>query len=505
MAISNKSWLITLSVLGITYITVVCSSAYGASNSSNDKGYEVSKAASSLCVEDWFPHSQTPAPQEGQDSLFNVMPTTNAIFHQWSWQKFLWLTKPDRNGKPIFEVETKQVDSNMSLVGDSSRLILSSYRQADDGVLRSNPEYSSLSKSYTVYYSIHVNDTMLDASKNYADTILTPPIKDHNLYTFPVGSLELKASWVNVNAIPSNLRHQYFTRNAKIDSDLFNGEVEVALLGMHVTGVVENHPEFIWATFEHVNLAPKFEWSYPDEGNSYLHPVSSNTPLLFYKKGVYANKNDILKPKDDTEMPQKNVFTLYEYGVPKWTLGTPGTRGYFTKTSQDHDQTPQKRSENYDNIAELNSCVHEGLAKEDVWRNYFYNGSIWIDTDNLTQQEIAQKLVSLGSQSINETNGLANAEYGSSTRGSVALSNITMETYFQFKNGDDINLKAVPVKNMRNCFTCHGTDANFGSEGIKLSSPLNFSHIFRRYLSERAGVMGEELDQLRHLDLQLAK
>ena len=45
-------------------------------------------ATQSLCESDWFPHTQTPAPSEGKGSPFDVSSTTNAIFHQWSWQKF---------------------------------------------------------------------------------------------------------------------------------------------------------------------------------------------------------------------------------------------------------------------------------------------------------------------------------------------------------------------------------------------------------------------------------
>ena len=45
------------------------------------------------CETSWFPHDQTPAPEEGKGSPFDTTSTTNCIFHQWSWQKFLYLTK----------------------------------------------------------------------------------------------------------------------------------------------------------------------------------------------------------------------------------------------------------------------------------------------------------------------------------------------------------------------------------------------------------------------------
>ena len=65
----------------------------------------------------WFPHSQTPAPSEGKGSPFDVSETTNCIFHQWSWQKFLWVTKPEGD-LPLFldQSQILQVTSSMAKV-----------------------------------------------------------------------------------------------------------------------------------------------------------------------------------------------------------------------------------------------------------------------------------------------------------------------------------------------------------------------------------------------------
>lgn len=70
-----------------------------ASTAKQNKEYAVeTMSPNSLCLvqPSWFPHSQTPAPEEGKGSPFDVSSTTNQIFHQWSWNKFLWLTKPDK-------------------------------------------------------------------------------------------------------------------------------------------------------------------------------------------------------------------------------------------------------------------------------------------------------------------------------------------------------------------------------------------------------------------------
>ena len=55
--------------------------------------YATASADSCNCETSWFPHEKTPAPKEGDGSPFDSKSTTNCDFHQWSWQKFLWVTK----------------------------------------------------------------------------------------------------------------------------------------------------------------------------------------------------------------------------------------------------------------------------------------------------------------------------------------------------------------------------------------------------------------------------
>src|ERR1041385_514811 len=68
------------------------------------------------CESFWFPHASTPAPKEGIGSPFDTTSTTNCMFHQWSWQKFLWLTKPLANGRVLFEDSLLQVDAVLNPV-----------------------------------------------------------------------------------------------------------------------------------------------------------------------------------------------------------------------------------------------------------------------------------------------------------------------------------------------------------------------------------------------------
>ncbi|NQZ09410.1 MAG: hypothetical protein HRT35_19830 [Algicola sp.] len=451
--------------------------------------YENRSVIDSECGSNLFPHDETEPPCEGNGSPFDVDSTTNIIFHQWSWQKFLWLTKPMQDGTVLFENHLSLVDNNMMPVTpiDDVSLVLTDSTQADGGVLLSNPKYSTDDTSHTVYYSIHTNDILQDSAELYKDQIIAEPSVVNNDFVFPVGSLELKISWINENAIPEEKRSNYYIREAIVKGS----KEQVALLGMHVVGVVKNHPEFIWATFEHAafednGMAPQFSFSYPDQGNGYLYPVTSSNQKLFYKQGYRANNDDITFNQSAPFKPQ-NVFTLFNYGVPKYTLGSPGSRGMFTKSSQNEPV-------NYNNIKTLNTYVRNNL--DGVWKNYFYNGSIWLDTDGMTEAAIAKKITSLG-------NGIKNASPGAMVRGSVAAFNITMETFFQSSAGD--HLKYMPIKSVNNCFSCHTsiTNIKLGAENYnKSNSPLYLSHIFRRFLSKSSNVSEENIEILRREDLR---
>ncbi|CAM1333557.1 hypothetical protein [Tenacibaculum aestuariivivum] len=440
----------------------------------------------SLCNSSWFPHSQTPAPLEGKKSLFAAKNTTNAIFHQWSWQKFLWLTKPTTEvillpiltrGEPTpIPLKVKiplflnpknmhQVTSHMQNVvqQQGAALVLTDTAQAGSGgVLKTNPAYNDAHKSESVFYSIHVNSTMKNAAEKFKDSILTGKLGKNNLSSFPIGSLELKVSWTPVTAIPKNKIANYYTTVAAIST---NGKTytntKVALLGMHVVGVVENHPEFIWATFEHNDLAPNYNWS--------KNEANSSTEKLLFSKGTTSGIEGITWVTNSAKLKSK-AFDLFEYGVPRNIDGSLMI-------------TCQQEPINSDNIREINNCVKINLEKEvSAWKNYFYNGSIWIGTDGLNTQEQAQLLVNL-------EGAIANATEGSSARGSLNNANVTMETYTQtFKS----NINDITVDNLANCFSCHNAVSYTGDK-----SPIYLSHIFDAYIKRAEGKTFKQVEMLK--------
>ncbi|WP_034062388.1 hypothetical protein [Lacinutrix jangbogonensis] len=436
--------------------------------------YNVLAATVVPCLSEssWFPHSQTPAPDEGKGSPFDVSETTNCIFHQWSWQKFLWVTKPDGD-TPLFLNQSQiiQVADDMKVVAQQTgaKVVLTDTVQAGfvNGVLKTNPEYNSITnQEYTVHYSIHVSKTMLTAADEFKEALASGKLKENNFATFPVGSLELKVSWVDVNAIPSNKRANYYTTMGALSN---NGgktytNTTVALLGMHVVGVVENHPEFIWATFEHNDIAPNYDWK--------ANEATSTAEKLLFSKGSTTGLNGITYTKNVGPKAPHKAYDLFQYGVPLDSTGTPMA-------------TSQSEPANINHIKEINKSVASNL--KDVWANYFYNGSIWLDTDEMSPKQQAKLIVDLAKKGKT-----GSALSGSKTRGSLNNANVSMETFTQTFNAD---ISEINVSNLANCFSCH-SGSSFSSPATY--SPIYISHIFDAYIkSENEGKTKVEINTLK--------
>jgi len=381
---------------------------------------------------------KTSAPKEGSTSVFgNNLTVSNCNFHQWSWQKFLWLTN-DVSGRPLFMENLIQVNSHNKPVGNGDKKIILSSKdnaQATGDILKTNKSFNSKGTSYDVYYSIHADSTLFNTINKY---ITMDDISKYTYATFPVGSLEVKVAWVNADAIED--ANSYFVTDAIVEGI----PTEIALLGMHVVGVVYNHPEFVWATFEHNDLAPYYDW----EGTTTEdQPVTSSTNKLLFKTGVTATVENITLGNDSS-----NVFAVNKYGVPRQAGNV------FLETSQDG-------TESYNNIESINMDVKSKL--KGVWNNYFYNGSLWLNTEGYSYPtEQAELLVRLAGN-------LKSATSKDSLKGSVALYNITMETYeqlgFQTKK-----IHEQSAAKLGNCFTCHSA-APTKKDSV---SPLNISHLF---------------------------
>lgn len=420
------------------------------------EAYTASAIDSCLASPSWFPHTQTPPPNEGASSPFGDPNTTsNCNFHQWSWQKFLYLTRTSSdNGKLNFE-NLVQVDNQMSPVS-STMLVLSDSSQAGTGSVLLDK------KNRAVYYAIYIDSSMFHFANTYADLFVKncrsgstlDPAKMKSLgydtLTYPVGSFEVKTSWILVSSLPSDEVADYYVSEALLN----NKKTDVALLGMHIVGRVINHPEFIWATFDHANLAPTVKWPANILTDSIPDPtqILSTSDAVFYNANLPMNACSITKSAGSTA-PFQSTYHLFDHGTqPEYQNILPHLR------TQD--------STNLANINMINNDVATKLnAESGPWKNYYYFGSIWIDPTTSTLQPGDANIGSL---------------WAANLRGSRALSNVTMETYIQA-----LSTPPTPTKSF-NCFGCHGT-VNFKITGAGADYNLALSHLFNNYLGDKLG------------------
>ena len=309
--------ILSLSLFLLAAILVVISACKdGENGEEEEEGSENTSVLTSTgpCLADasWFTtdpntgNRNTPAPEEGANSVFGDNTTvTNCDFHRWSWQKFLWLTK-DVSGYPLFLDSMFQVTPDAVIVPTTNKRIVftsADAQQATSNILKTNKSYNANNTNYTVYYSIHVNNTLYNSIQKFA------PMPD-SLYadsTFPVGSLELKIAWVDIAALRDT--SNYFITNGSIEGT----NTRIALLGMHVVGVVYNHPEFVWATFEHDDLVPYYDWAATTTSDV---PVTTSTNYLFFDSTATGTLANIDINSDST-----NVFAVNPYGIPRTAPG----------------------------------------------------------------------------------------------------------------------------------------------------------------------------------------
>ncbi|HEX3530504.1 MAG TPA: hypothetical protein VH988_25865 [Thermoanaerobaculia bacterium] len=363
----------------------------------------------------WFPHDKTPAPNPQQAFA------SFCDFHQWAWQSFLWLTQSS-GGKLRFETfpTVDDVIAGKDNSGTRGLVKLAVRTQKVHGPHKSLDEVTQADSlgvlvdhsGHAGYYSQYVNPQMFQqiVSLHWNDPAVLnqiPPATE-----LQTGDVELKVSWKIV--APGEDVSKYYVRPALIDR-LVTGpdgkvridhsappvEVKVALVGFHVVGWVQGHPEAVWATFEQNDNAPDFA---PQQSPSVA--VSPKNWTFYTASTLALNCNQVdtgkltLDPATQTLKPATQVCRQFPYGMAATTAAS---------------------DPNLHAITTLNESVKSQLGN-DVARSYFEVGAIWTNGDlkpNDDQQ--AHRL------------------------GSTLLNNSVIETFTQNVQSDN------------NCFSCHNT------------------------------------------------
>lgn len=405
------------------------------------------KVAAAACPVDpsWLtaPSMPTEVKKSGSDGS-----STFCDFYQFSTQTFLYLMSQNASGQrnfmdqamyPVLEFDANGNPANScdnAITGSTLRTSLDkadstslSTEQAGDGATIYAQDTN------VVYYDVRFDKAMCNLSGSAV------VLQQQNLINFPSGTTEMKSAWKLLSAaeVASN---SFVTQSQSIGGKA----VTLGLVGMHIAVATTDHPEFVWATYEHKINSPDCTPATTQPASPWTFASASCTSGLpgTLASGNACKFND--PPEDQTAATgtPTNICRVYPYGTAAGDL---------------------KADENVADIMQQNSGVDALLAGSSVpagmqvLANYFHVGALWVS-------DIAQSSGGIGVP--NE-------------RGSLRLANTVAETTFQ-----NVDLQKAFASN---CFGCHNYSGTAQSVSNNITSQ-NLSHIF---LDVKIG-QGENVD-----------
>ncbi|MGH1487166.1 MAG: hypothetical protein ACRBCI_13210 [Cellvibrionaceae bacterium] len=425
------------------------------------------KATCTADIKDWFASRQIipngwVAPANSLDPIFaDFKHNTRCDFYKWGAQMFLWLTS-GIDTKHVFN--TAPVFYNVSVATNSERHFI-----AEDGPMRLGVRKGKIDdeiemgqagggdvlisqKKSLVYYGIHANDVYAIYTTGQKNKAFKKPLTYEFPNTpqeleavsnyaaqqgYPLGwekialAMELKTSWVDASTLTK--KNDYVLTQAVVpvfDRSKPKGpwtitsteEKTLALVGMHVVGTVNQHPEMVWSTFEHINNVPDNAYIYNTSSGTATQPYQSKgNQWTFLPEGAAMPTAIDANAKVQTSGSSEEIVNINgadigpinNLRVFPWG-NLPGSSGDTTSIANNTD------------LVSINVSVLSQLAKGDIRGNYIQTGGIWTAKGQIPSN-------------------------GSDTnlRGSLHLANTTMETFYQYDNPNGFK----PI----NCFGCHSS------------------------------------------------
>jgi hypothetical protein len=358
-------------------------------------------------------------------------------FHQWSWEAFVWATALDSNGVPRFmnlPTPSQLLNAGTPSGKRTTPLKLAARSSTPHGVagfvegagaiVEADGNMLVAPNGYPVYASVHMNPSYFGtAQKNMIANggYVSQPADSY----FNVGDAVFKATWLRLEdgqtppagafVTQAQVPILHVLRTKTTAAVAPNGQyttVSVALVGLHVVGYTINHPEFLWATFEHKTNAPML----PD--NTFSTSGSDPSNYTFYKANT---------PFTQVNLQNSSPATLnFDMATQKFSPPTNAVQENRTGGENNSPAGPQ----NIMNINQASQTVLTGLkSPQSTFANYNLIGTVWMQPNSY-------------SLSSNQINGV----------GSVNLANSTAETFVQAASNKD------PSK-VLNCFLCHNASS----------------------------------------------
>lgn len=417
----------------------------------------------------------------------DLIHNTNCQFYQWASQMFLWLTSPTSGGEytlnsPTFYTVSPADSLNQRTLiphvpGQALRAFANVSKdglpeteesQATDDVLMSKD--GSL-----LYYITMVNDVYaqfltaakgglmagnqfpttqasLDSVVNFAN-LNGVTLTDSSTLT-----MELKTSWVDARTLSDASNYvqvkaiipTYNIVNDTLWTPSGETTATLALVGIHIVGSVSNHPEMVWASFEHKSNTPNASYSYltskntvmtvpAETGGDWLLNSNASDPSVNISHMVYNNPNIV-----------GNKF-------PISPSNTVRTKPWGSSTDVIPNQLDTSISASNSEIISINNSLQSLLVGNDIRKNYIFLGATW------TPNGLAPTGKSYTPKDKNSLDSVGVAI------GTSQLANSTMETYAQ--NGTTYN-------SYGSCFGCHHGSEKISGKTVYSLNPGKLSHVY---------------------------
>jgi len=372
------------------------------------------------------------------------VPTPDCNFHQWSWEAFVWATALIKDPAsdaivPRFMTFATPADllNNNENAGEAKLRPLTlaaraqvfhdapGFTEGAGAIVQADGNMLVAQNGYPVYASVHMNPGYFNtARKNLIATggFQSQPADS----SFSVGDAVFKATWLRLDSSQTPPAGAY-TTEAKVpvlQNSVAPGQitiqpvpgkfvtVKVALIGLHVVGYTENHPEFLWGTFELKGNSPQ------TADNTFKPSPSKSDPKTYtlYKGG--------------TRFSEVNVAALPGANRPQLKLDpesqklTPATNAVLENQTGGENQ-PNGVGNIFAITAQAQGFLSGLKGPQSTFANYSLDGTVWMlpNSYNLKSDQ-------------------------TSAVGSVSLANTTAETFVQNPNN-------TPITNVLNCFLCH--------------------------------------------------
>ncbi len=384
----------------------------------------------------------------------------DCAFHEWSWEAFTWATALDGQGTPRF-LSLHTPEDLFKPAGGAPRELHLGLRAAHPAdaphiegagaIVEADGNLLVAPNGYPIYASVHMNEAYFETAKRNLVSnggYQANTDADH----FPVGAAVFKATWLRLDDGEMPPPGAYVTLArvpvlgvALTPNDTLyaspNGQtklVKVALLGLHVVGHTINHPEFLWATFEHRLNSPRV----PD-GTNKPAPTTSvpenftlyagNTPFSQCDIPSVATTVSTTSSVTSLTTPSTTVTTNSTVTqTPRYTFDaatqkfSPSTNVVLWNATGSETHSPNGPA----NIAALNLSAQRFFRTQkepqSTFAHYDLIGTVWMDA---------------GTYNLNSNQ--------SNAVGSVNLANSTAETFVQNAAG------TTTPATVGNCFSCH--------------------------------------------------